>query len=239
MSNKSQVVLAAFSMTFDEIKIGKKCHFFDVLMNNLIMSAIVIRSEFWNNPIVQYLKNRVPKTVSFRESKGILVDILVPFCNSISFYVVDAKDISNSTFDNLNRMASSFKTITVIVKTDPEYMPNYLNLMSQAPPNISCITYFPSKNFDKSCAILIWNIIENSPVAQRNMTSIIEERRRILMNPTETARTVIENLIQDEEKKAQLMGMLSQKGMTLRTVLLQGVPELFKYNFLLEPTQQQ
>ena len=200
------------------------------------MSAIVVRSEFWNNPIIQFLRNIVPKTVTFRESKGISVDILVPFCNSISFYFVDTSSIDSSTFVYLNRIVSSFKSTVVIAKVEERNMNNYISLLSNAPKSISCITYFNTKGFEKASANFVFEIIENSQRAQRNISSMIEERRRNLMNPTETAKFVITNVIQDEEKRKEIFNILSQKGMTLRTSLLKGVPELFQYNFFLQPS---
>lgn len=198
--------------------------------------SIVVRSEFWNNPIVQCLHTLIKDTnINFRESKNITCDMLFPFANSLAVHVLDASQIDENTLACCDKMTRSFKSLLIIVRVDETSKERYVDFLSKVSRKVSAVTYLPPRNFDVNTAKTIWEIVSNTQIVQRNINNMVEERRRLMMNPSETSKKVITTLVKDSSKREELLNMLSQKSGTLRNTLLKGIPELFEENFLLEP----
>ena len=197
--------------------------------------SIVVRSEFWNNPIVQHLYNIIQSSsVKMRSSDNITCDLLFPFAHSLAVFFIDINTIDENIFQICEKMAKSFRSLLIVVKVDEKNIKKYTDFVSRLTEKVHTILYLEPENFDYNAAQMIWTIVTNTATVQRNLNAMVEERRRIIMNPSEGARIVINKLIKDNELKEKIFNVLSQRNSTLRSTLLQCIPEFFTKNFILK-----
>ena len=196
--------------------------------------SIVVRSSFWNNPIVQHLQNIInTSTVRLKESQNITCDILFTFANSLAFFFLDINKIDENMYQICEKMAKSFRSLIIIIKLDDKSYDKYIEFVSKVTQKVHSIIYLEPDNFDYNAAKSVWNMVSNTQNIQRNINMMIEERRRAMMNPTETAKKVINKMIKEEKRKEEVFNHLSLKNSTLRSTLLECVPELFEENFFI------
>ena len=194
--------------------------------------TIVVRSAFWNSPIVQHLYTIISNsTVRIKESKNISCDILFTFANSLAVYFLDINKVDSNTYPICEKMSKSFRSLLIMVKLGSSSIDKYIDFVSNVTQKIHSIIYLEPDNFDFHAAKIVWTIVSNMQNVQRNINMMIEEKRRCMMNPTEAAKKVINTIIQEDKRKEEIFDHLSQKNSTLRSTLLECVPELFEDNF--------
>jgi hypothetical protein len=198
------------------------------------MTSVIVRNTFWHNPLVQHLRSLCPNDVRFRESANVQADLLFPFSGSLAFTILYADNLNERGARETELLATAYSRSTLVLCISPDESDLYSDFLARIPPKVSAVVCFPHENFAKTAAKFIFGVAANAKETHRRIEKLIEERRRLFMNPDVQGPRIIDGLVGADETRAALKAMLNTDTGTIRRTLVKGVPELFERDFYIE-----
>ena len=201
------------------------------------MSGIVVNANFWNSYVVQELRKICPKEERFRESEKINCDILFPFAGSIAFSVLYSEDMKEKGIQRIEKMARSFQTSIIIVCVSSDDSDLYGNFLMNVPTKITAVVCYPPEMFAKDSAEFIWKTAMNIKPMSRKFDKIVEEKRRLAMDPDYQAPLIFGAIIKNKEKRKEIIDVKTTRSETIRKTFLEQLPEILEKDFFLQPNE--
>jgi hypothetical protein len=204
------------------------------------MSSLVVRPSFWNSPVVQHLRSHCPKEVRFRQSENVRADLLFPFCASSAFTILYPDKLNESGITEIESMVKVYSNSTLVICLSQEESNVYANFLSIIPTQVAAVVCFPPDSFAQTAAKFIWETASKAKVVRNNIERLVEERRRLSMDPdVQAGRIIDELLVGDSERRAALKTLLNTQTGTIRKTLTEGIPELFAKDFYIETQDEE
>jgi hypothetical protein len=180
-----------------------------------------------------------PKEVRFRESPNVQADLLFPFCGSSAFTILYPDHLNERGSEDIEAMSKAYSNSTLVVCISVEESEVYSNFLAMVPTQIAAVVCLPPEGFAKAAARFIWETASKVKVVRSNIERLVEERRRLFMDPdVQAGRIIDELLVGDAEKRAALKTLLNTQTGTIRRTLTEGIPELFTKDFYIEGQQE-
>jgi hypothetical protein len=199
------------------------------------MSSLVVRASFWNSPVVQHLRACCPRDVRFRDSPDVQVDLLFPFCGSSAFQILYPDHLNERGIADAERIARIYPNTTLVICLAADESRLYADFLAMVPAQTAAVACLPPDGFAKAAARFIWDTASRAKAVRANIARLVEERRRLAMDPdVQAGRIIDELLVGDADKRASLKTMLATQTGTIRRTLTGGVPELFAKDFYIE-----
>jgi len=198
------------------------------------MTSVIVRETFWRSSIVQQLRQMCPADVRFRESTNVQADLLFPFSGSLAFTILYPDHLNERGIREIEALTKAYSKSTLIICISTEETDLYSDFLAKIPQKVTSVVCFHHDNFARNAAKFIWDVAGRAKEAQRNIDKMVEERRRLFMNPDIQGPKIIDGLVGNEATRKTLKSLLHSQGSTIRNTLLAGVPELFEKDFYIE-----
>jgi hypothetical protein len=198
------------------------------------MTSVIVRNTFWHSSVVQHLRALCPKDVRFRESTNVQADLMFPFSGSLAFTILYPDHLNDRGAREIELLTKAYSKSTLVLCISPDESDLYSDFLARIPSKVSAVVCFPHENFAKTAAKFIFQAAANAKETQRKIEKLVEERRRLYMNPDVQAPRIIDGLVRNEATRTALKAMLNTEAGTIRKTLVKGVPELFERDFYIE-----
>jgi hypothetical protein len=178
--------------------------------------------------------------VRFRDSPNVQADLLFPFCGSSAFQILYPDHLNERGLADVEAMFKIYSNSTLVICISSDESRLYADFLATIPTQVAAVVCLPPDGFAKSAAQFIWETASKVKIVRANIERLVEERRRLSMDPDVQAGGIIDELlVGDADKRTSLKAMLNTQTGTIRKTLTEGIPELFAKDFYIEAEEEE
>ena len=197
------------------------------------MKSVIVKSSFWESPIVQQLKMISNSETNFRKSADVLADVSFPFA-SVSFSVFYPDQLNENGIKAIQEIINRHQVLVVIVCLTQEESDMYTDFLCHVPARVSAVVCFDKENFNRKAAKFILDTSSKAKIAKRRIDRLVEEKRKMFMNSDIQGSRLLDSLIKDDKERRKLAHMMNTETGTIRETLVRGIPEVLEKDFFIE-----
>lgn len=198
------------------------------------MQSIIVKDSFYNSSIVQGLRMLYTKDFRFTRSSDISPDLVFPFCSNLSFAILYYDHLDQDGITRIQTISQSYSNFITIICISPKESTLYERFICKVPFDITAVICFPIENFQKSASSFIYNTVSDFKQNTRGLEKVLETKRKNDIDPDTQANSIFSSLIKPTDIKNRIMSLMIENTGTIRNTMIEGLPELFKYDFYME-----